>query len=96
MLFQIISCVRSNIKNKDNKTSGGGIGFLSDEQRLNVALTRARFAEYIVGNFAILNRNRTWRELKDDAIRRKNYIKVPQRPTKNQFANYLQSVVGDY
>ena len=69
---------------------------MSDEQRLNVALTRARYAEYIVGNFNILKRNRTWRELKDDAFRRKNFISVPQRPTKSQFANYLQSVVGDY
>ena len=62
---------------------------------LNVALTRARYAEYIVGNFRILKRNHTWKELMDDAIRRKKFVNVQQRPSKGQFANYLQSVVGD-
>ena len=37
-----------------SSNNGGGIGFLSDEKRLNVALTRAKFSLYIVGNLDTL------------------------------------------
>ncbi|CAK0868291.1 unnamed protein product [Prorocentrum cordatum] len=41
----VISCTRSG---------GGGIGFLSDERRLNVAVTRARLACWVFGDFETL------------------------------------------
>ncbi|KAI5954459.1 hypothetical protein KGF54_002234 [Candida jiufengensis] len=44
--FMIMSCVRSNTKNN--------IGFLKDERRLNVALTRAKYGMVIVGDFKCL------------------------------------------
>ena len=41
----VFSCVRSN----DLKGERRGIGFLRDTRRLNVALTRAKFALYVLG-----------------------------------------------
>lgn len=61
----IMSCVRSQVK-KSNATDtrrNRAIGFVADAQRLNVALTRAKFALYIVGNFDVLQANPMWAEL---------------------------------
>ncbi|XP_050226216.1 uncharacterized protein LOC126676130 [Mercurialis annua] len=56
----IISTVRCN--------SMGLVGFLSDPQRTNVALTRARHCLWIVGNGATLdNSGSVWKRLIDDA-----------------------------
>ncbi|GMI88715.1 hypothetical protein like AT1G65810 [Hibiscus trionum] len=59
----IISTVRSNIN--------GSIGFLSNPQRANVALTRARHCLWILGNEATLVKSDTvWTKLVTDAKRR--------------------------
>ncbi|KAF0892282.1 hypothetical protein E2562_014852 [Oryza meyeriana var. granulata] len=63
----ILSTVRSNAK--------GIVGFLADEQRTNVALTRARHCLWILGNSNTLYRSGTvWRDLIADAQRRKCII----------------------
>lgn len=51
----IISCVRAG--------DSGGIGFLSDKRRLNVAITRARHALYLVGRASTLCDNSLWSNL---------------------------------
>ena len=43
---------------------------------MNVALTRAREALYVVGDMETLNENTDWRALRQDAIRRKALIKM--------------------
>lgn len=53
--YIIMSCVRSN--------EHQGIGFLSDPRRLNVALTRARLGNVIIGNPKVLSRQSLWASL---------------------------------
>ncbi|GAB2286439.1 hypothetical protein Dimus_039767 [Dionaea muscipula] len=62
----IISTVRSN--------KNGSVGFLSNSQRTNVALTRARYCLWILGNGATLtNSGSVWKSLVDDAKLRGSY-----------------------
>ncbi|KAI0566443.1 RNA helicase [Gracilaria domingensis] len=53
--YIILSCVRSN--------EHQGIGFLADPRRLNVALTRARLGNVIIGNPKVLSRQSLWAAL---------------------------------
>ena len=65
-----LSCVRAG---------AGGIGFVKESQRLNVALTRARKCLVVVGNMKTLSScNPMWRELLENAKERdlfRNYEK---------------------
>lgn len=60
----ILSCVRA----KNNRAS---IGFVGDRQRMNVALTRARHALFILGDMQTLKSgSNDWMELLEDAKKR--------------------------
>ncbi|XP_030969310.1 helicase sen1-like isoform X3 [Quercus lobata] len=60
----IISTVRCN--------KNGIVGFLKNHQRTNVALTRARYCLWILGNEATLTKKNTiWKKLVNDAMKRK-------------------------
>lgn len=55
----IFSAVRS-IRGKGGRSR---IGFVADERRLNVGLTRARASLLVVGNFHALQSDANWRAL---------------------------------
>ncbi|KAF5204735.1 Helicase sen1, partial [Thalictrum thalictroides] len=68
----IISTVRSN----------GSVGFLSNLKRTNVALTRARYCLWILGNgLTLSNSNSVWKKLVLDAQKRGCYFNVDEDET---------------
>jgi superfamily I DNA and/or RNA helicase len=68
----IFSCVRS----------GSKIGFLSDYRRMNVALTRGRYALWIVGSANTLSRNSDWNALIQYSNDNGAYQKVTNKSSK--------------
>ncbi|XP_048231885.1 uncharacterized protein LOC8275336 isoform X1 [Ricinus communis] len=67
----ILSTVRAN--------SGGAVGFLSNPQRINVALTRARHCLWILGNErTLINSDSIWKELVFDAKQRQCFFNVDE------------------
>lgn len=60
------SCCRSTRKGK--KISS--IGFVADERRMNVALTRARCSLIVVGNARVLQSSGHWASLIHSALTR--------------------------
>ncbi|KAI3926683.1 hypothetical protein MKW92_000475 [Papaver armeniacum] len=65
----IMSTVRSN--------TNGSVGFLSNHQRTNVALTRARYCLWVVGNGqTLLNSDSVWRKLVQSATDRGCFFSV--------------------
>lgn len=82
----IFSCVRTGDKCKKYGASkvfihfiyvasgGGGIGFLNDSRRLNVAITRAKCSLFLLGKSSTLVQNQLWRSLIEDSKDRKMFV----------------------
>ncbi|KAI9103657.1 hypothetical protein K1719_023280 [Acacia pycnantha] len=64
----IFSCVRAS---KDK-----GIGFLEDDRRMNVGITRAKSAVLVVGSASTLRRSERWNKLVESAETRESLFKV--------------------
>lgn len=74
----IYSCVRA-------AGGGRGIGFLSDVQRMNVALTRAKHFLFVIARRKSIIVNPYWRKLVDFARSKSAVIQVPFASGANQF-----------
>ncbi|KAL0032313.1 hypothetical protein WJX79_004546 [Trebouxia sp. C0005] len=66
----IMSCVRASEPGLQT-----GIGFVSDIRRMNVAITRAKRALWILGSAATLKASPVWQALIDDAEQRGTIVK---------------------
>ena len=66
----ILSCVRARQRCRGWKYSKDDIGFLRDFRRLNVAITRAKFSFWIVGQCSTLEMNPMWATLLQNARQR--------------------------
>ncbi|GIM12262.1 hypothetical protein Vretimale_15638 [Volvox reticuliferus] len=70
----ILSCVRTVRPGLPPPTGGAGggcgVGFLADVRRMNVAITRAKQALWVLGQFSALRREPSWAALIADAEER--------------------------
>jgi superfamily I DNA and/or RNA helicase len=70
----MINCVRSN----SSASLKGSLGFLVDERRMNVAITRAKHFLFIIGNSLTLGKNPAWAGLtKECQSNRNGMLKFP-------------------
>ena len=81
----LISCVRAR-KEKKEDVVNTDVGFLKDERRLNVALTRARKSTWIIGCVELLSRENVWNDLKLDAERRYVLVECDKAPYDEVFS----------
>ncbi|EAZ09610.1 hypothetical protein OsI_31894 [Oryza sativa Indica Group] len=82
----VLSTVRASNSSDSRHHTGEarGIGFVADVRRMNVALTRARFSLWIVGNAKTLQTNSHWASLLQNAKERNLFISV-NRPYRSLF-----------
>lgn len=95
----LLSTVRASSFDESGRSSTGGIGFVADVRRMNVALTRAKFSLWIFGNARTLQVNPHWTALIQDARERNLFASISQPYssafTKEQHGLLLDSMGKD-
>lgn len=66
----------SSVRSVENGHSNG-IGFMGSKKRMNVALTRAKYALIVCVSKPSLETNALWKALMDDAIKRSKFYTLP-------------------
>ena len=88
----IFSTVRSNNKNNNNNTNNDVIGFMSDFRRMNVALSRAKFGCFIVGNSQKFKNDPYWEKLINFCQEKNCLFNIKN---KDEFNNCINNVFVD-
>lgn len=92
----IFNCVRSNSETLMEKS----LGFLLDDRRLNVAITRPKYFLMIVGNASTLSKSVVWDNLIGYCQSQGQVIRVPDRSyfeTMSDFKKYVvPQFMGDF
>ncbi|KRX05957.1 P-loop containing nucleoside triphosphate hydrolase [Pseudocohnilembus persalinus] len=83
----IFSSVRAVAHVNTNSKRENLIGFLSDERRLNVALTRAKHGLLVFGNSNTLSSDETWSQLIDFMSDCNRYVKVENKYQQEDFVH---------
>lgn len=75
----------STVRASQSEDAQNLIGFLQDERRMNVALTRAKFVLIIVGNAQTLCTNLRWSQLLDFISTKNGYTRVDDQQDNKDF-----------
>lgn len=85
----IFNCVRSNSEELVEKS----LGFLLDERRLNVAITRPKYFLMIVGNSETLSKSIVWSNLVQYCRAQGTFVEVEDRSQFETMAAFRKNVV---
>lgn len=80
----ILSTVRAGDSSPHSGKNSSSIGFVADARRMNVALTRAKFSLWVLGNSRTLQVNPDWGALLKDAKERNLVVSV-KKPYDSMF-----------
>ncbi|ETB61228.1 hypothetical protein YYC_01167 [Plasmodium yoelii 17X] len=93
----------TNNNSTNNKNSfktiqkcGNNIGFLKDERRLNVALTRAKDSLWIIGDKTNLQKNSTWDSLIKNAIARNCYVDLNLNFDRSTKDENIEEIINNF
>ena len=81
--FVIVSAVRTST-----------VGFLADNRRLNVAITRAKRCLIVVGHRATLEKDKMWGAMLDDLCGRSCIFAAPDSGSFKEYVGYADLLVG--
>ena len=92
----VFSVVRAPSRDDDATRRGGyarGLGFVADERRINVGLTRARSSLIVLGNAEKLKKDENWGALVRSAKERNAVIRPPRG---KRFETFVSTMVTTY
>ena len=88
----VFSCVRSNFESLVEKS----LGFLLDERRLNVAITRPKFFLLIIGNQKTLRKSDVWDNMLNYCQRQGQMVTIHGRENFSSLTEFKKCVVPQF